>query len=169
MIKKSFCWGYAGAARADQQSEAGRIGQQNGSGCWMGESRICGLQQDWLHPASNPQRVLILRRNNSSIMLQFILHKESLLEPTLPSWRQECTMEQPRLLDEMRFNETLHSESTRQLSQRFDESFVLLSSAPLAHSQCKGATWSHHQSNWWLKYQCLQTRQNKSLLVPCEQ
>lgn len=33
------------------------------------------------------------------------------------------------LLDEMRFNETLHSESTRQLSQRFDESFVLLSSA----------------------------------------
>ena len=37
-----------------------------------------------------------------------------------------------RLLTELRSNETLHAENTRQMSQRFDENFVLLSNAHLA-------------------------------------
>lgn len=42
-----------------------------------------------------------------------------------------------RLLTEMRSNETLHAENTRQMSQRFEENFVLLSNAHLGQSTGK--------------------------------
>ena len=52
MFWLEFIKGYARATGADEQSEAGRIGQQDGSSRRMGESRICGFQQIWLHPVS---------------------------------------------------------------------------------------------------------------------
>jgi len=53
----------------------------------------------------------------------------------LGTWTFTCPKpedEQSRLLDEIRSNETLHAESSRQMSQRFEESFLLLSNARLA-------------------------------------
>ena len=64
-------------------------------------------------------------------------HIADIIGPVFCSWnlniyRSKPEDEQSRLLDEIRSNETLHAESSRQMSQRFEESFLLLSNARLA-------------------------------------